>query len=134
MLILNLISPVQDGAWNERVEILLCIFTHMSNNSTIHRTRSIPMPGFDRTGPIGRGPMTGRGFGYCRTAYQPAQPQTTSSGENQTGVTSENVPVFQPPVQGQAPVYGAGRGGIPYGGGRGCAFGGRGGRRGRCFW
>jgi len=23
------------------------------------------MPGFDRTGPEGRGPMTGRGAGYC---------------------------------------------------------------------
>jgi hypothetical protein len=23
------------------------------------------MPGFDRTGPLGQGPMTGRGFGPC---------------------------------------------------------------------
>jgi len=23
------------------------------------------MPGFDQTGPLGRGPMTGRGFGPC---------------------------------------------------------------------
>jgi len=23
------------------------------------------MPGFDGTGPEGRGPLTGRGFGYC---------------------------------------------------------------------
>lgn len=23
------------------------------------------MPGFDRTGPLGEGPMTGRGLGYC---------------------------------------------------------------------
>ncbi len=23
------------------------------------------MPGGDRTGPLGRGPMTGRGLGYC---------------------------------------------------------------------
>ena len=23
------------------------------------------MPGFDGTGPMGQGPMTGRGFGYC---------------------------------------------------------------------
>ncbi|MEJ5227047.1 DUF5320 domain-containing protein [Thermodesulfovibrio sp.] len=23
------------------------------------------MPGFDRTGPFGQGPMTGRGMGYC---------------------------------------------------------------------
>ena len=25
------------------------------------------MPGFDRTGPLGQGPMTGGGFGYCGT-------------------------------------------------------------------
>jgi len=25
------------------------------------------MPGYDRTGPRGQGPMTGRGFGYCGT-------------------------------------------------------------------
>lgn len=91
------------------------------------------MPGFNGTGPQGRGPMTGRGFGNCRMAYQPAQQQVTPSGENQTTVTNENVPVYQPPVQGQGQVYGIGRGGIPYGGGRGFACGGRGGRRGRCF-
>lgn len=106
----------------------------MSNNGAMHRTRSKTMPRFDGTGPIGRGPMTGRGFGYCRTAYQPAQQPVAPSGENQTGATTENIPVYQPPVQGQTPVYGLGRGGIPYGGGRGCASGGPRGRRGRCFW
>lgn len=29
------------------------------------------MPGFDRTGPLGQGPMTGGGFGYCRENYMP---------------------------------------------------------------
>ena len=29
------------------------------------------MPGFDRTGPDGRGPMTGRGLGYCAGNVQP---------------------------------------------------------------
>ncbi|MBW1741525.1 MAG: DUF5320 domain-containing protein [Deltaproteobacteria bacterium] len=33
------------------------------------------MPGFDRTGPLGEGPMTGGGFGYCgsgrSTGYLP---------------------------------------------------------------
>ncbi len=34
------------------------------------------MPGFDQTGPLGRGPMTGGGFGYCtgflgRRAWRP---------------------------------------------------------------
>lgn len=106
----------------------------MSNNGAMHRTRSKTMPRFDGTGPIGRGPMTGRGFGYCRTAYQPTQQPVAPSGENQTGATTENIPVYQSPVQGQTPVYGRGRGGIPYGGGRGCASGGPRGRRGRCFW
>ena len=27
------------------------------------------MPGFDRTGPMGRGPMTGGGFGRCGRGY-----------------------------------------------------------------
>ncbi|AFC99675.1 hypothetical protein Mtc_0915 [Methanocella conradii HZ254] len=30
------------------------------------------MPGLDGTGPLGMGPMTGRGMGYC-TGYVPAQ-------------------------------------------------------------
>lgn len=29
------------------------------------------MPGFDRTGPLGQGPMTGGGFGYCGTSRRP---------------------------------------------------------------
>jgi hypothetical protein len=29
------------------------------------------MPGFDRTGPLGEGPMTGGGFGYCGTNRRP---------------------------------------------------------------
>jgi len=60
------------------------------------------MPGFDRTGPLGQGPMTGRGLGYCNPTtrrYLPGQP-----------------------------LYGLGRGGIPWGGGRGRGFGGGRGR------
>jgi hypothetical protein len=30
------------------------------------------MPGFDGTGPLGEGPMTGGGFGYCGTRRRPA--------------------------------------------------------------
>ena len=60
------------------------------------------MPGFDRTGPLGQGPMTGGGFGYCNPAYRQI-------------------------LSGQ-PVFGVGRGGIPWGGGRGRAFGGGRGR------
>jgi len=63
------------------------------------------MPGFDGTGPMGLGPRTGGGFGFC--------PPGAGSA-----------------VGGYAPgvVYGVGRGGIPWGGGRGRAFGGGRGR------
>ena len=61
------------------------------------------MPGFDGTGPAGEGAMTGGGFGRCG-------PQ-----ENAT----EGVPRM---------TYGLGRGGRPWGGGRG--RGGRGRSRG----
>ncbi len=66
------------------------------------------MPGFDGTGPMGSGPRTGGGFGFCAPGAR-AYPAYT------------NV------------VYGVGRGGIPYGGGRGFAYGGGRGR-GRGFW
>ena len=66
------------------------------------------MPGFDGTGPMGFGPRTGGGFGFCAPGAG-AYPAYT------------NV------------VYGVGRGGIPYGGGRGLAYGGGRGR-GRGFW
>lgn len=60
------------------------------------------MPGFDRTGPLGGGPRTGWGRGYCTAG--------TGAGRiNQSGMTR-----------------GLGRGGIPWGGGRGRCFGGRG--------
>jgi len=69
------------------------------------------MPGLDGTGPMGMGPRTGGGFGFC------------------------------PPGSGPAPyaygVRGLGRGGLPWGGGRGFGFGGgRGWRRGygRARW
>ncbi len=68
------------------------------------------MPAFDGTGPNGLGAMTGRGFGYCHPGR----------GRNERGQV----------------LYGAGRGGIPRGGGRGFAHGGghstwQGGGRGR---
>ena len=53
------------------------------------------MPGFDRTGPRGEGPLTGGRRGLCvPQGYRPAG------------------------------YYGAGRGGRPWGGGRGFAWGG----------
>lgn len=68
------------------------------------------MPAFDGTGPQGLGSRTGGGFGYC-------QPVAGGNTQN-TGV-----------------VYGVGRGGVPYGGGRGFAYGGGRGRGGgRRFW
>ena len=61
------------------------------------------MPGFDRTGPMGQGPRTGGGFGYCPPGSGPAY------GTGWVG-------------------RGAGRGGLPWGGGRGRVWGGGRGR------
>ena len=59
------------------------------------------MPGYDKTGPSGRGPMTGGGFGRCGG----------SRGFSREGVN-----------------FGGGRSGRPFGGGRGrVCRGGRGG-------
>lgn len=60
------------------------------------------MPGGDRTGPAGQGPMTGRAAGYC---------------------AGYNVPGYMNPVPGRG-FRGAGRGGYPRGGGRGRVWGG----------
>ena len=64
------------------------------------------MPGFDRTGPSGYGPGTGGGFGFC-----PPGLQTTTR--------------YKRPWA----IYGVGRGGRPWGGGRGFAWGGGRGQR-----
>lgn len=62
------------------------------------------MPRGDRTGPWGAGPMTGRAAGYC--AGYP-------------------VPGYMNPWGGRFAVgLGVGRGGFPFGGGRGRAWGG----------
>jgi hypothetical protein len=58
------------------------------------------MPGYDKTGPAGMGPGTGGRRGFC-------QPGTQMTDK-----------------RGPAPVYGVGRGGKPFGGGRGKAWGG----------
>jgi len=82
------------------------------------------MPGFDRTGPLGQGPMTGRRRGWCPGGSAPVSPQEPA-GEQ--GTEAEQIPVQ--PVGGQDPlVYGLGRGGIPWGCGRGFSGGMRGGR------
>jgi hypothetical protein len=73
------------------------------------------MPRFDGRGPLGQGPMTGGGRGFyampCR-AYGP-------SGY---GVRAPYHSSYTRPFEG--PIFGAGRGGLPWGGGRGRAFGG----------
>lgn len=64
------------------------------------------MPGFDGTGPMGMGPRTGGGFGYCPPAGDAVAPYG----------------------------FGLGRGGRPWGGGRGFGFGGGRGRGWRGRW
>jgi len=64
------------------------------------------MPGFNGTGPAGMGPRTGGGRGYCT----PGAGAQASSG-------------WTGPF-----LRGAGRGGIPWGGGRGRVYGGGRGR------
>jgi hypothetical protein len=78
------------------------------------------MPGFDRTGPLGKGRLKGRGRGICR-ADQNIQIKTTD----------------EPSEEKKEVLYGLGRGGRPRGGGGfgnrlGRGFGNGGGRgRGR---
>jgi len=81
------------------------------------------MPGFDRTGPRGTGPMTGWGRGLCATGTV-TQTGTTVKETTEEGAAAP-ADVAQANVN--APVYGLGRGGIPRGCGRG--FGGGRGRR-----
>jgi hypothetical protein len=81
------------------------------------------MPGFNGTGPAGEGPMTGRRFGRCRPVDREAftQPdQVQEPGAAQEGQQAPQPQETVPPV----PVYGVGRGGIPWGCGRGRNFGG----------
>lgn len=64
------------------------------------------MPGFDRTGPLGEGPRTGRGLGICGKA------RATPS----LGVLPGRAVRLGGPVAGRGPGRGGGRGGR---GGRG---------------
>ena len=38
----------------------------MENVAFSNRKKEVNMPGGDRTGPLGQGPVTGRGMGFCR--------------------------------------------------------------------
>jgi hypothetical protein len=89
------------------------------------------MPGFNGTGPMGRGPRTGWGRGYCAP---PRAAGTSTAPEDEEVAQSAN-PEQQPPYGqgypgGNYPVYGRGRGGFPRGCGRGFGCGGGRGRRG----
>ena len=88
------------------------------------------MPGFDGTGPMGMGPMTGGGRGFCAMPIGPYGPYGYGMGFSSyprpispyyAGAYASSP--YGPPFYG--PFFGVGRGGIPYGGGRGRAFGGR---------
>ena len=79
------------------------------------------MPGLDGTGPMGLGPMTGGGRGFCAIPYW-------AYASFRFGYPR----AYYPPMMGYpfygwpsyGPVFGAGRGGLPWGGGRGRVFGG----------
>ena len=88
------------------------------------------MPGFDRTGPQGRGPMTGRGMGQCGSENF-AGASAPADTEGKTDNTGNIGAPFNAAPAGNI-VYGVGRGGVPRGcgmgfcGGRGRRGGGRG--------
>jgi hypothetical protein len=73
------------------------------------------MPGFDGTGPMGQGPMTGGGRGFCAMPYR-------VYGAYGYGMRARYNPSFggyqfsERPIGG--PIFGAGRGRV-FGGGRG---------------
>jgi hypothetical protein len=67
------------------------------------------MPGFDGRGPMGQGPVTGGGRGFCAMPCKARGPSGYGA---------------RAPRPFEGPIFGAGRGGLPWGGGRGRAFGG----------
>ena len=78
------------------------------------------MPGLNGMGPQANGPLSGRGFGRCRTIVAPAPesaaPVQQADEENGAAISQESVQ--------NNPVFGRGRGGIPCGCGGGFGFGG----------
>ncbi|MDP3564934.1 MAG: DUF5320 domain-containing protein [Methanoregula sp.] len=78
------------------------------------------MPGLNGTGPQRTGPMSGRGFGRCRTIVAPEQEY--AAPVQQINEVSE--PAMTRGSAQNIPVYGRGRGGIPCGCGHGFGFGG----------
>ena len=78
------------------------------------------MPGLNGTGPFGRGLITGRRFGRCRTIDAPVQESSVPMQK----ANEESEPAIAQGSEQNIPVYGCGRGGIPCGCGRGNGFGG----------
>ena len=62
---------------------------------------------FDKTGPRGRGPLTGRGLGYCKPKFNPDMKDKKDDEE------------FKEDIDYPIRRYGLGRGGLPIGRGRG---------------
>ena len=79
------------------------------------------MPGFDGKGPRGFGPMTGGGRGFCAVPYRNYGPYGYGM-EPRYCSPSGYYPSYGTPLYGS--VLGAGRGSLPWGGGRGRVFGG----------
>ena len=69
------------------------------------------MPGFNQTGPMGQGPMTGRRMGRCTNNGANLKNQTAETKEN----SNENFPEN---IQGRGLSFGRGRGGRGMGMGR----------------
>jgi hypothetical protein len=67
------------------------------------------MPGFNQTGPMGQGPMTGRRMGRCANVGANIKDQTADSKKNAKEIMPEN-------FQGRG--FGRGRGGRGFGMGR----------------
>lgn len=70
------------------------------------------MPGFDQTGPVGQGPMTGRRMGRCANYGASLKNQNATPSDNQTEGQPENFP-------GRGFGFGLRRAGLGRGRGRG---------------
>jgi hypothetical protein len=79
------------------------------------------MPGFDGTGPGGAGSMTGGGRGFCAMSYRGYRPYGFGMRAPRDPAYGSH-PFYERSLSG--PMFGAGRGGLPWGGGRGRVFGG----------
>jgi len=79
------------------------------------------MPGFDGTGPMGQGPMTGGGRGFCATPHRRFWPYPLGFKGPYSPPMGMYATYGQPSY---GTVFGAGRGGLPWGCGRGRVFGG----------